>query len=184
MTKKYQVIYADPAWEYRHCASNNRRIENHYPTMNLQDIKNLKVPSDTNSVLYLWATSPKLLEALEVLTAWGFDYRSSMIWDKQIIGIGYWFRGQHEFLLVGVKGKVSPPPQSLRVSSVLRTKRAEHSDKPDIVKSWLDKWYPKFNKLEMFCRDHTPLFESNWDRWGNEVQSDIELIAQEGKGEK
>ena len=112
--KKYQIIYADPPWEYRHCASDSRRIENHYQTMKLEDIKNLNIPSDKNCVLYLWTTSPKLLEGLETLVAWGFDYRSSLVWDKQIIGIGYWFRGQHEILLVGVKGNVSPPPTKFK----------------------------------------------------------------------
>lgn len=172
---KYQVIYADPPWEYRHCASNSRKIENHYQTMKLEDIKGIAVPSDENSVLYLWTTAPKIEEGLGVLNAWGFDYRSCLIWDKEIIGIGYWFRGQHEILLVGVKGKFPPPPSALRVSSVLRTKRASHSDKPDIVRHWIEKWYPKCSKLEMFCRDHTPLFSSNWHRWGNEIESDISL---------
>jgi len=173
--RKYQVIYADPPWEYRHCASNSRKIENHYQTMTLQNIKSLSIPADENSVLYLWTTAPKLQEGIETLIAWGFDYRSCLVWDKQKIGIGYWFRGQHEILLVGVKGKFSPPASNLRVSSVLRVSRASHSDKPDIIRVWIDKWYPEAKKLEMFKRDHTPLFKSDWDVWGNEVESDVSL---------
>ena len=68
---KFDIIYADPPWSYRHCASNSRRIENHYPTMTLNEIKDLPIPAAKDSVLYLWATAPKLVEAIEVLKAWG-----------------------------------------------------------------------------------------------------------------
>ena len=80
--KKYNIIYADPPWRYRHCASNSRKIENQYNTMSLQTIKDLEIPSTDNCILYLWATAPKLQEALEVLVAWGFDYRTCMVWDN------------------------------------------------------------------------------------------------------
>lgn len=56
-------------------------------------------PSEDNAVLYLWATAPKLLEALEVMRAWGFKYKTQAVWDKSWVGMGYWFRGQHEILL-------------------------------------------------------------------------------------
>lgn len=77
--------------------------------MELEEIKTLSIPSADNAVLFLWATAPKLKEALEVMEAWGFEYRTNAVWDKEIIGMGYWFRGQHELLLVGVKGEFSPP---------------------------------------------------------------------------
>lgn len=169
--KKYQIIYADPPWSYRHCASKSRRIENQYNTMSLEIIKKLNIPSEDNCILYLWATAPKLQEALEVLNAWGFDYRTCMVWDKEIIGMGYWFRGQHELLLVGVKGKMSPPPQKLRKSSVLRVKRGQHSRKPDHIKYWIQQWYPYKTKIELFAREKT----EGWDVWGNEIESDIDL---------
>jgi len=74
-------------------------------------------------VLYLWATAPKLLEAIEVMKAWNFSYKTHAIWDKEKIGMGYWFRGQHELLLVGTKGHFSPPAASLRIPSVIREAR-------------------------------------------------------------
>lgn len=107
--KRYQVIYADPPWEYRHCASDNRKIENHYQTMTAIDLKNLSIPAEDNSVLFLWVTAPKVAEAIALMAAWGFDYRSCMIWDKEIIGLGYWSRVQHELMFVGVKGSIPPP---------------------------------------------------------------------------
>lgn len=173
--KKYQIILADCPWRYDFSASHNRDIENQYPTMELEKIKSLKVPSEDNAVLFLWATAPKLLEALEVMKAWGFKYRTHAIWDKKIIGCGWWFRGQHELLLVGVKGKFSPPPNTDRIASIFKVKRALHSDKPDVIKHLIDKWYPDKSKLEMFARNHTPLFKDDWSRWGNEVDSDVEL---------
>ena len=109
-SKEYDVIMSDPPWRYDFSNTDNRKIENHYPTMTLEEIKALKVPSANNSVCYMWATAPKLLEALDVLSAWGFTYKSQMAWDKEIMGMGYWFRGQHELLLVGTKGKFTLYP--------------------------------------------------------------------------
>ncbi len=167
--KKYQIIYADPPWQYEHCISNSRKIENQYPTMILDDIKSLKIPKDKDSILFLWATAPKLTEAIEVMTAWGYSYRTNLVWDKEVLGMGYWLRNQHELLLIGVCGNVHPPSPELRISSVLRVKRAGHSDKPDHVKFLISKWYPDFLKIELFAREKTPLLkENNWDKWGNE----------------
>lgn len=168
--KKYQIIYADPPWRYTH-AVKNRQIENHYPTMALSEIKAINIPSEKNSVLFLWATTGKLPECLEVMKAWGYEYKSSMVWDKEIIGMGYWFRGRHEFLLVGTKGKFSPPPQPLRVSSVYQEKRTKHSKKPNHIRDLIHKWYPQHLKIELFARQKT----EGWDVWGNEVESDINL---------
>ena len=163
--KKYQIIYADPPWRYDFSNTKNREIENKYPTMSLEDIKALNVPSDDNAVLYLWATAPKLQEALEVMKAWGFTYKTHLIWDKVLIGMGYWFRGQHELLLVGVKGKFSPPPQSLRIGSILKHKRTIHSSKPFEIKHQIKLWYPDKTKIELFAREKT----EGWDCIGNGI---------------
>lgn len=171
MGKKYQIIYADPPWRYDFSKSNSREIENQYQTMTLTDIKDLDIPADDNAVLYLWATAPKLLEALSVMESWGFKYKTQAMWDKEIIGMGYWFRGQHELLLVGVKGKFSPPPQSLRISSVYKERRTKHSKKPSRIRELISEWYPDKTKVELFARQKT----EGWDVWGNEVESDIEL---------
>lgn len=165
--KAYQVIYADPPWRYSFSKSKSRQIENQYQTMTLEDIKRLDIPTDKNCVLYLWATAPKLLEALAVMKAWGFKYKTQAVWDKEIIGMGYWFRGQHEILLVGTKGKFSPPPQSGRVSSVIVERRTRHSKKPDKVRDLISEWFPNALKIELFARQKA----EGWDVWGDEVQS-------------
>jgi len=169
---KYQIIYADPPWRYDFSKSNSREIENQYRTMSLEEIKSMDIPVVDNSVLYLWATAPKLIEALEVMEAWGFTYKTHAIWDKEIIGMGYWFRGQHELLLIGVKGKFSPPEQSKRISSIIKSRRTNHSKKPLLVSDLIDSWYPDKTKLELFARSK----KFGWDCWGNEVESDIELL--------
>ena len=173
--KKYQIIYADPPWKLQ-ASVPSRAVEKHYPTMNVEEIKQLNVPVAKNAILFLWATAPKLIEALAVLSGWGFNYKTHFVWDKEIIGCGWWCRGQHELLLIGVRGKMSPPKQSLRIPSLIKCKRAKHSDKPDYFREKIQEWYPNTSKLEMFCRNHRPLFPSNnWDVWGNEVESDVKL---------
>ncbi len=131
--KKYQIIYADPPWQLQSSVP-SRAFEKHYPTMPGADIMTLPVPVAENAILFLWATAPKLTEALDVLRAWGFGYKTHLVWDKEQIGCGWWVRGQHELLLIGTKGKVSPPAQPLRISSIFRCKRAKHSDKPRLFK--------------------------------------------------
>jgi site-specific DNA-methyltransferase (adenine-specific) len=84
----YNVIYADPPWRYDD-ATPNREVENHYPTMALAEICCIEVPADKNAVLYMWATAPKLLEAIAVMRSWGFRYRTHAVWDKEKMGMLY-----------------------------------------------------------------------------------------------
>lgn len=163
--KKYNVIYADPPWRYDFSKDNADKIENHYPTMTVEDICKLPIPSAENSVLYLWATAPKLIEALMVMKAWGYTYKTQAVWDKKSIGMGYWFRGQHEILLIGVKGKISPPCSKFRVSSVYSEKKTKHSKKPDFFRNLIGNIFPECSKIELFARQHA----DGWDCWGNEV---------------
>lgn len=162
--KKYDLIYADPPWRYGFSKSSNREIENKYETMTLDDIKKLPIPSSENCVLYLWATAPKLIEALEVMLAWGFEYKTHCVWNKELLGMGYWFRGQHELLLVGVKGKFSPPSPKHRLPSIYNEKRTVHSKKPLFYVDYFELAFPKATKIELFARNRHP----NWDCWGND----------------
>lgn len=172
--KKYQIIYADPPWKYNFPNTKHYKIESHYPSMEAEEICKLRIPSAENSVLFLWATAPKLLEALRVMDAWGFNYKTNAIWDKVNRGLGYWFRGQHELLLVGTKGKFSPPPVDKRVSSVYSEKKFGHSKKPSYFREIINQAYPRATKLELFARPPKDrLFEDEsykgWDLWGDEI---------------
>lgn len=133
--------------------------------MTVEQICEQQPNSAKDCILFLWATAPKLREALQVMDAWGFDYKSHAVWDKQKIGMGYWFRGQHELLLVGTKGKVEPPQQSKRVSSVFSEKRTTHSSKPECVFKWIERAFPDATKQERYQRKP----RVGWFGEGNEV---------------
>ena len=163
--EKFDVIYADPPWRYDFALDSNDKIENHYTTMDNKDIANMNVPAKENCVLFMWATAPKLIEAIEVIKGWGFTYKTHAIWDKEKIGMGYWFRGQHELLMVGTKGKVSPPDASIRISSVIREVRSKHSKKPNCVAEYIEIAFHNKSKIELFCREP----RKGWYSFGNQI---------------
>ena len=169
IAERYPVIYLDPPWRYEHAESESRAIENQYPTMSLEEIKAMdmtKVAFD-DCVMFMWATSPKLADAFEVLNAWGFSYRTCAVWDKQKIGMGYYFRQQHELLLIAVKGQPPTPAPADRPSSVFSYPRGNHSAKPHEVYEIIEAMYPTLPKIEMFCR--TP--REGWGVWGNQSKA-------------
>ena len=167
IAERYPVIYADPPWRYEYIETESRAVENQYPTMALDEIKALDLDAVAldDCVLFMWATSPKLAEAFEVLNAWGFEYRTCAVWDKQKIGMGYYFRQQHELLLVAVRGQPLTPAPANRPSSVLSFPRGEHSAKPVEVYELIEAMYPELPKLEMFCRSP----RDGWGAWGNQA---------------
>lgn len=168
---RYDLIYADPPWKYDFSKSNCRKIENHYSTMETEEICKLEIPVNDNCILFLWATSSKLKDGLKVLESWGFQYKTHLIWDKVNIGMGYWFRGRHELLLVGTKGIMHPPSPQKRIDSIYKEKRKKHSQKPISIKLLIDQWYPNLTKIELFARER----DKNWDAFGDEVPNDHQL---------
>jgi N6-adenosine-specific RNA methylase IME4 len=163
---KYPVIYADPPWRYDYAETENRAIENQYPTMTIDEICNMPVSdlATDDAILFMWTTAPKLEEAFKVVSSWGFTYRSCAIWDKQKIGMGYYFRIQHEILLVATRGNIPTPAPADRVSSVISIPRSEHSAKPVDFYEIIEKFYPALPKIELFCRSP----REGWAVWGNQ----------------
>jgi len=135
--------------------------------MSIQEICDLPVSdiSLDDCVLFMWTTAPKLQEAFKVLDAWGFNYVTHAIWDKEIIGLGYWFRGQHEILFIAKKGTPPTPEPSERVSSVFSIKRENHSQKPDEFYELIESYYPDLPKIELFSRNK----RDGWKTWGNQA---------------
>lgn len=162
---EFDIIYADPPWRYDFSKSDNRAIENQYPTMEVSDICKLKVPAAENSVLFLWGTAPKLLEAIEVIKAWGFQYKTNAVWDKRRIGMGYYFRIQHEHLFIATKGTPGVPGEKARPDSIFSQAKTEHSSKPNIVYEMIEAAYPNRRYLELFGRTK----RNNWTTWGNQI---------------
>ncbi len=164
----FNVIYADPPWRYEHSKTDNRQIENHYPTMSLGEICDLPVDgiSANDAVLFLWTTSPKLAESMEVIGAWNFTYRTCMIWDKDRIGMGYYARQQHELLLIATRGALPVPEPQNRPNSVIRIERDEkHSAKPCEFYEIIERMYPEYPKVELFARNN----REGWAAWGNQA---------------
>jgi N6-adenosine-specific RNA methylase IME4 len=166
--KTYGVIYADPPWQfepYSRDTGMDRAADNHYPTMTLDAIKALGVPTADDCVLFLWATIPMLPEAIAVMEAWGFGYKSACVWVKDKTGTGYWFRNRFELLLVGTRGSVPAPAPGDQYPSVIEARVGAHSAKPRQLHEMIEALFPNVPKLEMFARSE----RDGWDQWGNEA---------------
>ena len=148
-----------------------------------EDIYNLPVQDITgdDAVLVLWATFPKIIEALKTIKAWGFEYKTcAFVWIKQnrkaeslFFGLGYWTRGNAEICLLAVKGK--PKRVSAKVFQIIMSKIRAHSQKPDEVRERIVELMGDLPRIELFAREKT----KGWDVWGNEVDSDITLEKEE-----
>lgn len=167
--RKFAILYADPPWRYEF-SDEARAIENQYPTLTLEELskKPIQDVALDDALLFLWATSPKLEEAIELAKAWGFTYRTSMVWVKDQIGMGYYARQQHELLLICKRGELPAPDPFLRPSSVINAPRLEHSAKPPVVREIIDRMYPGIEKLELFARGPLP---AGWSGWGNQAEA-------------
>jgi N6-adenosine-specific RNA methylase IME4 len=169
-SKKYGVIYADPEWRfevYSQKTGMDRSAENHYPTSPTDEICARPVSdiAADDCVLFLCATAPMLPDALRVMEAWGFKYKSQLIWRKDHVGTGYWFRNGHELLLVGTRGKVPAPAPGTQFDSVINAPKSEHSEKPDRFYEIIEAYFPNLPKIELNARRA----RAGWDRWGNEA---------------
>jgi N6-adenosine-specific RNA methylase IME4 len=169
--KRYGVIYADPPWRfqaYSRATGEDRNASNHYATSTLEEIKAIDAGSlaAKDSVLFLWAITPMLPQALEVMARWGFEYKSHFIWAKDRVGLGFWNRGKHELLLIGTRGKIPAPAPGTQFHSLLEAPVSRHSEKPALFRKVIERYYPTLPRLELFARGEAP---PAWDVWGAEV---------------
>lgn len=168
--EKFGVIYADPEWRfevYSRDTGMDRAADNHYPTSSTDSICARPVGdiAADDAVLFLWATVPMLADALRVMAAWGFTYKSHAAWIKDRPGTGYWFRNRHELLLVGTKGNVPAPAPGMQLDSVFAAPLGPHSEKPDAAYEMIERYFPTLPKIELNARRVRP----GWERWGNEA---------------
>lgn len=168
---KYSLIYADPPWRYDSppMGSATRAVENHYPTMTFDDIAALPVAdiAHDDAVMFLWTTVPLLMKTQQIITAWGFEYKTGAVWVKHQIGMGFYFRLRHELLLVCTRGSIPAPPESARQDSVIESPRRQHSEKPPVVYDIIELMYPDLRKIELFARAR----RRGWKSWGNQVEA-------------
>lgn len=168
LNMEYDVVYADPPWRYKKDTTDpSRAIENQYPTMDLDEICALDVPTADPCVLFLWVPGSKVPSGVKVVESWGFRYSTCAVWDKLSMGMGYYIRHQHELLMIGLKGKTKPPPPDRRPRSMISEKRTRHSRKPVAAYEMIELMYPDASKIELFAR---PPLRPGWDSWGNEVR--------------
>lgn len=180
--KKYKTIYADPPWQFQNrtgkVAPEHKRLTR-YDTMTLDEIKQLPVSDvvDEKGHLYLWVPNALLPEGLEVMKAWGFEYKTNIIWEKvrkdgmpDGRGVGFYFRNVTEILLFGIKGSKNRTLDPGRSQvNLIRSVKREHSRKPDefipLIESCSSAPF-----LEIFARGA----RKNWDMWGNQATEDYE----------
>jgi N6-adenosine-specific RNA methylase IME4 len=165
--KKYRIIYADPPWSYGNAMPEYvTEPQDYYLLMSTEDICNMPVKEITqkDAVLFLWSTSPHLPEALQVAKAWGFEYKTSFVWDKIKHNMGHYNSVRHEFLLVCVKGSCTPDNRKL-YDSVVSIERGAHSEKPEFFRQIIEDIYLYGNKIELFAREAA----DGWDVFGNQI---------------
>lgn len=174
--KRYGVILADPEWKHVPWSDQGmlKAADNHYPTTATDEICARPVGNIAadDCALWLWGTVPMLPDALKVMAAWGFAYRSHVIWRKvypgKQQGMGYWFRVNHEILLLGTRGKIPCPAPGDNWGSVIEAETRGHSVKPDWQYELIEAYFPNLPKIELNARRA----RDGWDAWGLEAPLD------------
>lgn len=160
----FDVIAIDPPWNYgTQFNSSGRRVANPYPEMTQDELKSMNIPAAENCVMFLWTTHKFIWDAKELLDAWGFEYRSMIVWNKQKIGMGDLFRMQCEFCLVGMRGKpIFKDNHSIR--DIIEEPRREHSRKPTAFYNLVNELCVG-RKLDYFSREQ----RDGWWCYGNDA---------------
>ncbi len=178
-SKKYNIIYADPPWEYDRKVGQGV-VDEQYNTMKIENIKRLPIGNlaEENSVLFLWVTFPKLNEGLEVIKSWGFTLKTiAFNWIKlndngtPFFGIGYYTKSNGEVCLLATKGNTLEVLDNT-ISQVIMTRKSKHSSKPHIVYGLIERLFGKQSRIELFARTK----REGWDAWGNEVPNEEQRI--------
>lgn len=170
----YRVWYADPPWHYGNSGvigdtDNYGHVGRHYPSMTIDDLcdmgKEIKAHCEDDAVLFMWVTSPLLAECFDVIQAWGFQYKTSFVWDKVGHNYGHYNSVRHELLLVCTRGSCTPDTKTLYDSVISIEKSDKHSEKPEEFRRIIDDLYTWGNRIELFARTSA----AGWDAWGNEA---------------
>jgi len=177
--KKYNIIYADPAWNYprKQYQSNNRKmtsINDYYKTITNDEMCNLPVKDIANDdcILFLWVTDSHLEVGIEVIKSWGFTYRTiGFTWVKQYknksicVNVAPYTLKSTEICLIGMRGKLKNIKKNNKVKNLVFAERTKHSKKPEIVRNRIEEFCFDLPKIELFARETA----DGWDSWGNEV---------------
>ena len=188
--KKYDIIYADPPWDYggklqfdRTSTSADKLDLNKkifisaanfkYPTLTLEELKKIPIYeiAKDDCLLFMWVTNPHLANGIELGKAWGFEYRTvAFVWDKMVHNPGQYTLSYCELCLVFKRGRIPRPRGARNIKQLVRVKRGEHSEKPDEVRKRIEAMFPTQEKIELFARQKPP----GWDVWGLDVRPEYE----------
>jgi len=187
--KKYQIIYADPPWAYgsKSCVNNSKgkeikKLQKHYPTLTIKQICNLPINKiiKKDACCFLWFTSAFGEEAYKAMRAWGFKpIKIIFVWEKitkngkTCQNVGPWTMGNFEYVLFGTKGNMTQYKRKNNIPEKIRAIRTKHSEKPQEVREKIIELFGNLSRIELFARQKT----LDWDVWGNEVDSDIDLLG-------
>ncbi len=180
LNKKYQIIYADPPWQFygNECLAKKSLLSktnnNHYSTMALSELKQLPIKNikEKKCLLFLWVVSSMLDDGISVMKGWGFKYSTiGFVWYKQRSNPGHYILNECEICIIGRCGGIPQPRGARNIRQFLSSKREIHSKKPDEIRMRIEQMFPQQSKIELFARQRT----EGWDAWGNEVKSDIIL---------
>lgn len=173
--RRYEVIYADPPWDYKgqlqHAgpgSGDSGGAARHFSTVTTRELASLPVEAIAadDSLLFLWATSPHLDQAIELGKAWGFDWATvAFVWDKQRVNPGHYTLSQCELCLVFKRGRIPAPRGARNVRQLVSAARGRHSEKPAEVRARIEAMFPQQSKIELFARSRAP----GWESWGEEV---------------
>jgi N6-adenosine-specific RNA methylase IME4 len=159
----YDVISVDPPWQYgREYDAVSSRVASPYPEMSIEQIKAIELPFKDDAILFLWTTHKFLPDSFEILKHWGFEYKATIVWNKEKMGMGAWFRMQCEFCLFAIKG--TPFFNNTTERDIITEQRREHSRKPDSFFQMVNKVCTG-KKLEYFAREK----RNGWDVFGNDT---------------
>jgi N6-adenosine-specific RNA methylase IME4 len=181
MSKKYQIIYADPPWDYKgqtqHTGKGGQSSGGsvkHYGTLKLAQLKMLDIDSiaDKDCLLFMWSTNPHLDQAIELMKSWGFQWATvGFVWNKDRVNPGFYTMSQCELCLIGKRGKIPRPRGARNIRQLVISLREAHSRKPDEVRKRIEEMFPYQNKVELFAREALP----GWDVWGDEIPSTVNI---------
>jgi len=186
--KKYQIIYADPPWQYKskECLAKksilNGSLNTHYSTLSIKDIKKLPVGgvSDNNCLLFLWVVSPMLDDCIEVIKSWGFEYSTiGFIWYKEKTNPGSYTMSECEICLIGKRGNIPTPRGARNIRQFLSEKKTRHSAKPEEIRNRITQMFPAQDKIELFARQRVEGWTSiGYDIDGMDLSESIKLLTQ------
>ena len=173
--REFDIIYADPPWDYKgqlqHAgpgSADTGGAVRHYPTVTLTDLKTLDVKNIAaqDSLLFMWATSPHLDQAIELGKSWEFDWATvAFVWDKIRVNPGFYTLSQCELCLVFKRGRIPRPRGARDVRQLVSAKRGLHSQKPEEVRKRIERMFPEQRRVELFARHTVP----GWYSWGLEA---------------